>query len=1121
MQVLAPRFSLFVLLLFCTFARAQTAPPDWQKFLAPPAKLPTNGTVTVEANGDKASAQLTLGADGSWQVQVLAGPDSARTIVGNGTETRVLDNVTKRVQRFDFDALNEWFRGFDIDNGGPANLWLRPSPQLVAQNYSANLTNQNGQTVLELTANARGKYLQRMSVLVGGAGGGRYYAARKTPAWNRVYRVQLKFKAPQVLAERSDFDSDNRILQTLNYEYENALLKTVTVRDAENHLLSTWNYQWNATPAAANFALPDAPIIEENTPRDSVENDASSWWNRGVLQTRREDWRAALGSFARAAQLAPTALAAPIAQFDAALQVRDTGATVDALAHIENLAGPNDYETVSRRLRWHSLQRDKEAARADLTALAADKTPRAQWLRASGWRTLGDSAAAIQAARETLDNAATPANLAFDAAALLIEIAPANLAAPIENSAATNGAAHRIAARLLSNKIEPLSAAQLQESASDERALALVARTLEARGDAENATNVWQKIAATATAPLNQIAQRQLMAFAAQRGDAAGSLAIYSALAARLNDDEISGLQNLLFTSWDKSGNIEKFRAVLQNRAISVRAANSDARLWLAYQQQYASSDEVVNALKNFALRFGGATASDAKAAAWWQSALAEYYTGQAETDSVSSTTSVRDTAYRSALAAIDRAIKADPTTRFYPIQKDLIAIRRAARTARISDAGTAVAEREAAQKALEHLRALDPNDLDLRITSGIARVALNKESEQAIEDFRAAIGGDVSSPGAQLNLHAAMLTARQGLASALLRANNNAGALAEYGRLLDGARDSVVESAVALNALNVFVPTRDAMGAAGLSARLVSAPWRWSDTQAMLGDWFSGVARRPELLPAVRDALGKSAGEAAPLAAALIDFTLLQNAQAKAALPEATPETRTALNQSVAIWQNSAQRVQQIAAGNDAILSLQANALLAQDAITKRDYQAAATYFAAAIAREPLDLNLRLAYVSALAAAPANVENTAKIVATRDDFLLRAGRSSLNLRYAASMSLQVGRNDDAANLAREAYQRATYDDSELWLWRESAFLTARALAAKGDNDEAQKLLSDLSAARWDTFQRVAALQEAARLARADGKEPDAVRLDKQLQELDASADDVAAAAEFLRGLDG
>ena len=544
MQVLAPRLSLSFLLLFCTFARAQTPPDDWQKFLTPPAKSPTNGSVFVEANGDKASAQISLGGDDSWQVQVLAGPNLARTIVGNGKETRVLDNATKRVQRFDFDALSEWFRGFDIDNGGPANLWLHPSAQLVTQNYNAKLSSIGGQTVLELTANARGKYLQRVGVMVGGAGGGRYYAARTTAAWNRVYRMQLKFSAPQVLAARTDFDSDNRILQTLNYAYENALLKTVTVRDADNRLLSTWNYQWNATPAAANFALPAAPIIEENTPRDSVENDASSWWNRGVLQTRREDWRAALASFTRAAQLAPDALAAPSAQFDAALQVRDTAATLDALQRIEKVAGPDNYETVSRRLRWHSLQRYSDAARADLQALTADKSPRAQWLRATTWRTLGDQNAATQAARETLDNAETPASVAFDAAALLGEIAPANLADEIEKSA-TNVQAHQIAARLLRNKNAALTAEQLPENLSDPRALVLIARTLEARGD--GATTIWQKIADTATTPLQPLAQRQLMTLAAQRGDAAASLALYTVLVARLGDSETSALQNFLF----------------------------------------------------------------------------------------------------------------------------------------------------------------------------------------------------------------------------------------------------------------------------------------------------------------------------------------------------------------------------------------------------------------------------------------------------------------------------------------------------------------------------------------------------------------------------------------------
>ena len=543
MQVLAPRLSLCFLLLFCTFARAQTAPNDWQKFLTPPAKSPTNGSVSVEANGDQASAQILLGQDDSWQVQVLAGPNSARRIVGNGQETRVLDNATGRVQRFDFNALGEWFRGFDIDNGGPANLWLRPAAQLVAQNYSAKLSSKEGQTVLDLTANARGKYLQRTGVMVGGAGGGRYYAARKTPAWNRVYRMQLQYNAPQVLAARTDFDSDNRILQTLNYAYENALLKTVTVRDANNRLLSTWTYRWNATPAA-NFALPEAPILEENTPRDSVENDASSWWNRGVLQTRREDWRAALASFARAAQLAPDALAAPSAQFDAALQVRDTSATLDALQRIEKVAGPNNYETVSRRLRWHSLQRDSDAARADLQALSADKTPRAQWLRATTWRTLGDQNAAIQEARETLDNAATSANLAFDAAALLIEIAPANLADALEKST-PNAQAHQVAARLLRNKNAALTAEQLQENLNDPRALVLIARTLEARGD--GAATLWQKIADTATAPLQQVAQRQLMALAAQRGDAAASLALYTGLAARLNDDEMGQFAEFSF----------------------------------------------------------------------------------------------------------------------------------------------------------------------------------------------------------------------------------------------------------------------------------------------------------------------------------------------------------------------------------------------------------------------------------------------------------------------------------------------------------------------------------------------------------------------------------------------
>ncbi len=1119
MQVLAPRFSLCFLLLLCTFARAQNGADNWQKFLAPPELSPTNFLFTVQSNGDQAEGQLLLGQDGSWQVQVLAGPNPARAIIGNGKETRVVDNATKRVQRFDFDALNEWFRGFDVDNGGPANVWLRPSPQLVAQNYDVKMSSVGGQTVLDLTANARGRYLQREGVLVGGAGGGRYYAARKIPAWNRPYRIQLKFSAPQVLAMRTDFAPDNRVLQMLDYSYENARPKTITVRDADKRVLATWSYQWSTPDPTAppGFVLPDAPIIEENTPGENFANQASQVWNQGVIQTRREDWRSALASFARAGQLAPAALAAPSAQFDAALQVRDTAATLDALAHIAKIAGDSDYETISRRLRWYSLQRDSTAARADLNALAADKTPRSQWLRATTWRTLGDQAAAVQAARETLDNPQTPASLAFDAAAFLIEIAPATLAAEIEKNT-TNAPAHQIAARLLRNQVTPLSAAQLQENVTHVRALVLVARTLEARG--EDTTTVWQKIVDTATTPLQQIAQRQLMALAAQRGDAPASLTIYTDLAGNLSDNDVASLQNYLFNAWDKSGNIEKLRVSMQNRAISVRAPSSDARLWLAYQQQYASAEEVANSLKTFALRFGGANV-DGKTAAWWHSALAEYYTGQAETDSVSGTNSVRDTAYRNALTTIDKAIGADPATRFYQIQKDLISIRRASRTARISDAGTAVAEREAAQRALEHLRTLDPDDLDLQITSGIARVAMNKDTEQAIADFRGAIGGDVSSPGAQLNLHAAMLTARQGLASALLQNKDNAGALAEYGRLLDGARESVVESGVALNALNVFVPTHDAVGAAGLSARLVAAPWRWSDTQSLLGDWFSAVARRPEFLPAVRDALGKNSTAAAHLAAALIDFTLLENAQAKAAMPQATPETRVALNQVVALWQNSAQRVQQIAASDDPILSLQANALLAQDALTKRDYNTAATYYAAAIAREPLDLNLRLAYTSALAAAPANVENTDKIIAARDDYLLRAGRSVLNLRYAASMSLQAQRNQDAVDLAREAFQRATFDDSQLWLWRESAFLYARALAANGNNDEAQKRLTNLSAARWETFQRVAALQDAARLARADGKEPEAARLEAQIQGMGASAQDMASAQNFLRGLDG
>lgn len=185
MRFLLKLSALFVFVLYAGVA-AQAQQADWTKVLSSlPGVERLEGTITVQGyqseiglGGGTAVAKVQFEKPDSLRIEMQA--EAARGIrgiivVAQGKTTRIYDPVSHRLRELPYNIADEWWRGWGILNGGPANaIFTGFSPQQLPQFYDVAAAD-NG-TSLQMTAASSQSRLQPDFVRVGGSGDDIFYA---------------------------------------------------------------------------------------------------------------------------------------------------------------------------------------------------------------------------------------------------------------------------------------------------------------------------------------------------------------------------------------------------------------------------------------------------------------------------------------------------------------------------------------------------------------------------------------------------------------------------------------------------------------------------------------------------------------------------------------------------------------------------------------------------------------------------------------------------------------------------------------------------------------------------------------------------------------------------------
>lgn len=1117
LKVLYPLCFFVLLASSITVARAQAPVVDWTKWKSPPPRL--EGTVTLVAEGVSSRAAIKYEAPDRLRVEIAANPvtsAAAQTIVATEGETRSQETSTQRVQRLPFHIAAQWWRSSALSSGSPLNIWLAGfAPAETAKFYSvaAPNTSERGRTAIELKARADVERITvREGVRSGGRGSSKYYAARTRAAFARPARIVLTFDdATKVLLTRAEFDERDRLQTKTEWTWSaDGLPKSVVTRDFNERPLAEWGFEWKT---AANFPAAmwtiEAPgqVIEDAILRPIAEyragTDASAQFNLGVALARQEDFATALSAFKAANVSAPRAVAPLLAASDAARSMRDLNEAHQHLNRLAEVIGDKHSEIVSRRilidLAGHDWKRVREVFNEGVRLPDSQVSPALLLQGANFARAMGDSTAATAILARVLMQEKTPPAVATQAALVLAALNDRN---GLQALAGSNGEASKLTRQLFDIADGKTPAQSTLEAFQFPHSVAAIGVALERSGQWETATLAWNRVAQTATEPLWREAQRHLMSLHAQAGDTSNSLKAYRALLARLdNEIEIRELQDILFRSWDKALKRDALRSVLQSRALATAASDDDLRLWLAWQETYGSDDDIEATINTSVSRF-----TRGEARAWWQSRRAEFVADKAASQPPSANgLAARARYFRDALSAVNIAVESDPSRSYYAVQRALILARRATLPIPVSDAASRVTERTAALDALAVLERAWPNDPDVQIAVAVQQLALSpSDTDGIMRRLQSALEASPSTlnKGSSALDHAGNFTARQLLASTLRRANRIEASRVEYEKLWAAAGAPGEQLGIALNWLNLLDSQNDAPGATQLAARLVREPRAFSATQDLMGEWAASLLQRKKLAPVVTTTLRASNDKAERLAGAYLDFGAWRLATRRASLENAPLAAEASLREASGNWAKSKTALGDIASmtvatsASDHILALQANALLAQDALARGDKETAVKLFTAANALEPTDLNLRIA----LARALLDTGQRDEALTVRNRLLTDFAHDSPVLRWAAWITLRAERFAEAAPLARRAVDRATLDPQiGAALWQETTFLLARALMAQGEVAAAGEQYQKLIGEPWTILERAAALLDwqarATEANRADVADQAATRL--------------------------
>ncbi|HEX8834114.1 MAG TPA: hypothetical protein VF719_07930, partial [Abditibacteriaceae bacterium] len=725
--------SSFIIGSYSPAAFAQTAagtlviPPVAERFEGTVGSMPGDNPGAPEI-----TAEVRYQAPDSLRIDITPNAvalTTGQTILASGTETRIFDAATRRVQRFPYNIAREPWRSQSLEFGGPANVALFGLARAALENSYA-----LQRTPALVTLDAKPESAVRIRDFARSGGGGKqglFYAAFKRYVYETPFRLTLDLQGNS-LVSRTEFDQKTAVLSRSEITLDAGKKWPVSAvtRDAKNNVLARFRYALKAreTPFEdTTFALPEMAkneIVEDAVLSPiatySGKENGGAKFNLGIAHLRQsEDIEAGFQALTAAAQLAPNATAPAIAIFDASIATRQIHRAGPALERLAQLLTPESLVVATRRATLAGVQRDWPAAIAalEIAERAAPQNLSLKLWRAGILRSRGE----ITAARTLLGEI-----LASELYQPLTQIAAAEALAATVSPLNQTEATELLATVPDKTQWQQLARTHLQlwtgseakyTGISEPAALASVAIALERELRDDAAVALWQGIATRTTGDASALAQSHLLALAARRGDAPSALKAYREILAHLPDEASRRReQDLLLDTWRKSFRQSDLRVLLDSRAITASATEDDMWALLAFQETHGTPEEIGSTIRAAAARFSGR--------ALWHSRLAELLL--AEREAVSRTQEpARARLYNEALAAIAKARELEPAQPYYPMQAALIRVQRATETTMIVDADVRVNNRRLANEALDELERNYPNDSDVAVAVALGRNAL------------------------------------------------------------------------------------------------------------------------------------------------------------------------------------------------------------------------------------------------------------------------------------------------------------------------------------------------------------------------------------------------------------
>ena len=778
------------------------------------------GTITLQAGGATTRAAVQYQAPDNWRAEItnqsLSAPKTSAIIVAAGNETRSFDAVSQRVRRLPYNLTKQIWRGAGLEFGGPANFALfGTSEKDLAAAYQLTLQSADAPTRTKIFQARKdvGRFSVRDWVRTGGIGDDMFYVVHKRPVFDRAAHITLVFDATTKFpVTRRETDEASRVINetTLTYNAD-GLPKTAVVRDANKSVVATFTYDLKSRAEAfedGTFALPapENQIIEDSQLRpikDYNGADAASLFNRGVaLAGHADDLPSAFSEWEKALNLAPRAVAIPLATFDAAIAARDLP-RAQLMLNILAKFGYDPFDLAVRNANVATLRRDWDGAQQfyETAQKLQPENGAVKLSRATLLRLRGDFAGAQT---------------------LLLEI----LARP-ELNVSTINASQALAPLVAPDKIEQVIATLPQETTgqkltkallelqkADDKtafvapdwpvpALVLLGLAQENSGRDDAAQVIWQKLSAEAPQDVALNARRRLMGLFARRGKVQESLAQFNALLGwTTGEQERVDLEDEFFGDWGKGGTLELLKTVVKQRAYASLATSDDRRLLFAFQQNFGTEEDADTALQQGLARHGNS--------AWWNSQLAE--SKIAKMDAIPYGPKKRELQQlllKEAGQAVETAVAAEPDQPYYQIQRTLIFTQQYALTQKAPiDSRAAGVARTEAYKQLDNLQALFPGDADVDIAVALQRIMLTKLADAQTDAIRllqnALLAGDPKSDGG--DRHNTTFPARQILANALRQSGRTDDAIAQFETALLSARNTSEATAIAINLMNLLL---------------------------------------------------------------------------------------------------------------------------------------------------------------------------------------------------------------------------------------------------------------------------------------------------------------------------